>query len=122
MGLYWKYIPPPWNQKKPITLKNAPHGAVNAGSRIPKQTIQMIGKPGATVPKTASVHLGIVDILIDDYGRTIRFVSRETRNGTPTTGLSVPGGAVGPRRKVRIIHSHKVKRKGKRNYHSVSVL
>ena len=126
-GIFWKFIPPPWNQQKPITLKNPPHGAINTGGRTPQQTIQMIGKSGARVPKTASVDLGVVDILIDDYGKAIRFVGRglETQVGSlsKTTGMSVPGASAGFRRKVRIVHPEKtVHRNHKKSYFYASTV
>ena len=56
----------------------------------------MIGEPGAGVPETASVDLGIFDIFISDHGRSIRFESGGektdvgTRLSSPTKGLSIP--------------------------------
>ena len=91
-GIFWKYIPPPWTQEKPITLSVPPIGARFTGERTPEKTIQMIGKPGAKVPRTVTVDLGVVDIKIDNYGRTISF----TGKGLETvTGHSIPGAAAG---------------------------
>lgn len=75
----WKYIPPPWTQSKPINLFNPPKGAKNTHLRTPAETIQMIGEPGAQVPKSVSVDLGIADIFIDNYGKEIRFKGGEKR-------------------------------------------
>jgi hypothetical protein len=89
-GLFWKYIPPPWVQEKPITLKHPPKGA-KTGGRTPQETVQMIGTPEARVPKSVSVHLGVVDILIDNYGQTISFTGKKkTPYKVPTTGMSIP--------------------------------
>jgi hypothetical protein len=95
-GVVWKYIPPPWTQEKPISLKQAPLGA-KTGGRTPKETIQMIGQPGSPVPRTVSVDLGIADILIEDYGKRITFTGHglETSVGHsmagPTRGMSLTG-------------------------------
>lgn len=95
-GLFWKYIPPPWDQKKPITLIHPPEGADISG-RTPKETIQMIGQPGADVPKEVSIDLGIVDIYISNYGKSIEFSGggQKTevgkRLGGSTMGMSVTG-------------------------------
>ena len=57
----------------------------------------MIGKPKAKVPKTVTIDLGVVDIKIDDYGRSISFTGGglETVAGhsilSPTKGMSIPG-------------------------------
>lgn len=93
-GIFWYYIPPPWNQQKPIPLRSAPRGAKESG-RTPEQTIQMIGKPKSKVPKTASIDLGIVDIIIEDYGKKIRFLGLGEKTNvsgslSKTTGMSVP--------------------------------
>ena len=100
-GLFWKYIPPPWTQDKPITLDHPPVGAKHLGEKTPEKTIQMIGKPRAKVPKDASIDLGVVDIKISDYGKRIEFVGKglETVVGhsltSPTKGMSVPAkGAI----------------------------
>jgi len=91
-GLFWKYIPPPWTQEKPFTLKNPPHGA-KTGGRTPRETVQMIGTPEAKVPKSVSVHLGVVDLLIDNYGQTITFTGKKrTVYKVPTKGMSIPAG------------------------------
>lgn len=106
-GLFWKFIPPPWNQKKPITLRTPPEGAKYVNARSPSQTIQMIGKSDAVVPKSASIDLGVVDILIKDYGKIILFKGKglETsvgQSGSRTTGMSIVAGvsARGKYRKV----------------------
>jgi len=95
-GFVWKFVPPPWNQDKPITLDHPPMGATNLGEKTPEKTIQMIGKPKAKVPKDASIDLGVVDIKISNYGKRIDFVGKglETVAGhsiaSTTKGMSVP--------------------------------
>jgi len=74
-GIFWKYIPPPWLQDKPITIKTAPVGAILKG-RTPAQTIQMIGKPGAEVPESFVIDMGVTDIYVSDYGKKIKFKGR----------------------------------------------
>jgi hypothetical protein len=97
-GMFWKYIPPPWVQEKPISLKYPPEGAKNIGERTPEQTIQMLGDPGAKVPKEVAIDLGVVDIMIKNYGKDIKFTGKglETVVGkslsTATKGMSIPGG------------------------------
>lgn len=99
LGPQWYYIPPPWTQETPISLGYAPLGAKNAEETTPKKTIQMIGKPGAKVPESVSIDLGVVDIYIRDYGRTIEFKGHgeETKVGKslniPTRGMSIPATA-----------------------------
>ncbi len=114
-GMFWKYIPPPWAQEKPISLKYPPEGAKNIGERTPRQTIQMIGKPKAKVPKEVSIDLGVVDIMIRDYGRRIEFKGGglETVVGkslsTPTKGMSIPAtGKMAIRRKLKRRPSRKL--------------
>lgn len=91
-GNVWKYIPPPYRQAKPITLMQAPIGARNTDSIIPKDTIQIIGS-ASNVPKRVHVDLGWTDIEILN-GKTIRFLSggEKTNVGTndpsPTTGMA----------------------------------
>ena len=84
-------------QEKPVTLKYPPLGAVNIGEKTPAKTIQMVGKPKAKVPKEVAIDLGIVDIFISDYGKTIRFMGEGEKTvvgksiaGT-TKGMSIPG-------------------------------
>jgi len=98
----WKYIPPPWSQEKPSTLYAPPIGAVRIGARLPTQTIQMIGRPGARVPKTISIDLGVADIEVSDYGRRIKYTGRglETDVGgdpSKTTGMSTPSRGIRPK-------------------------
>ena len=113
-GLFWKYIPPPWRQKKPITLKHPPVGAKFIGAKTPEQTIQMIGKSKAKVPKSASIDLGVVDILIDNYGKKISFTGHglETVVGSSisgaTKGMSIPAsGKMKVKRSKRPAHWEK---------------
>jgi hypothetical protein len=95
-GEVWKYIPPPWNQKKPLTLRRPPRGAVRTNLSTPEETIQVIGRSKVRVPKTASIDLGVTDIIISNYGRKIDFKGRgqDTDVGkeipSNTKGMSVP--------------------------------
>jgi len=98
MGAFWKYITPPWTQKKFLTLPRGvtPVGAVNTDLHSPYTTIQMIGRPGAKVPETISADIGIADVEIYNYGRSIKFAGRGTltdvgeRLESPTKGVSIP--------------------------------
>jgi len=96
-GIVWKYIPPPWMQEKPISLRHPPLGAKNIKERTPQQTVQMIGKPKAKVPKDVAVDLGVVDIFISDYGKKIRFTGEGEKTSVgkslagTTKGMSIPG-------------------------------
>ena len=95
-GIFWKYIPPPWKQQKPITLRLPPKGAVRTGEKTPEKTIQMIGKSKAKVPKSASIDLGVVDIKITKHGKAISYTGKglETVAGgsiaDPAKGMSIP--------------------------------
>lgn len=95
-GIVWWLILPPWTQEKPIPLSKPPIGAKNIGGRTPEDTIQMLGKPGAKVPETASIDLGIADILIYNFGKDISFTGKglETVAGKniplASVGMSVP--------------------------------
>jgi len=113
-GMFWKYIPPPWNQQKPITLRNMPKGA-RAGGRTPAQTVQMIGEPDANVPSSVSVDLGVVDLYITEKGKHIEFsggglkTTVGDRLSSSTKGMSVGASAS----KVR--HKSKPKKRKKRD-------
>lgn len=101
-GIFWKYIPAPWNQPKPITLPRGiiPMGATLTHLRTPKDTIQKIGEAEAEVPETMSSDMGWADLEISDYGKTIEFVSGGLRTNigvnidSPTKGLSVPSKGI----------------------------
>ncbi len=115
----WYYIPPPWTQEVPISLSYPPLGAKYAEETTPEKTIQMIGEPKAKVPKSVSIDLGVVDILISDYGQKISFTGHgeETKVGKslniPTRGMSIP--ATAPMRVARKRgNGHKVARKSER--------
>ena len=88
----WKYIPPPWSVSKPITLLRPPEDAVNTGMRTPRETIQMIGKPEAKVPKSISIDLGIADIYVSNHGKNIRF---EGKGLETDVGKRIAGPAKG---------------------------
>jgi hypothetical protein len=91
-GAFWKYIPPPYNQLKPITIKEAPAGARLTG-RKPLDTIQIIGEARG-VPEKITVDLGFVDILVTK-GRDIDFVGdglytdAGTNLSSQTKGMSI---------------------------------
>jgi len=99
-GLFWKYIPPPYNQPKPITLPRdtIPKGARDTGSNRPTETIQVIGQAKAPVPRKVSVDLGWTDVFVYN-GRTIEFraggLATDVGEGVygPTQGMSIGGSA-----------------------------
>jgi len=91
----WYYLPPPYDMKKPISLNAPPTGAVNTTSASPYDTIQVIGRSRAAVPKRVAVDLGWTDIFIKN-GRQIEFTSKKglktdvgARLPSLTKGLSV---------------------------------
>jgi len=96
----WYFIKEPWDQEKPVSLDYPPLGAKNIGETTPEKTIQMIGKPGAKVPREITVDLGVVDIIIKDYGKKIEFKGGglETVAGkslaSTTKGMSIPGTGI----------------------------
>lgn len=93
----WYYIPPPYDMKDAIPLDAPPIGARFTDSRSPYETIQMIGDPGATVPREVVKDLGWADIRILD-GHRIEFVSGglKTNVGTripkTTKGIEMEAG------------------------------
>lgn len=94
----WFFIPPPYNQPEPISLSAPPIGAVNTASNSPHDTIQVIGKARARVPKRVAVDLGWTDIFVLN-GRKIEFTGTKglrtnvgTRIESPTEGMSVSEG------------------------------
>jgi hypothetical protein len=95
-GFVWKYIPPPYDQEKPITLGNPPAGAIRTEMHTPQETIQVIGQAGAPIPEAISIDLGVVDILITDSGRNIRYVGKGMQTDVgeriigPEKGMSIP--------------------------------
>jgi len=127
-GIFWKYIPPPWDQNKPITLKYPPVGAKNTDSNVPSETIQMIGKPRAKVPYAVNIDLGIADIAITKGGKSIKFTGKglETDVGrrmpSTTQGMSLEedilelGVAESTRRPKRKVTYRPMVKKGKRVY------
>ena len=96
-GFDWKYIPPPYDQARPISLGRTPPLGAKIGGRTPQETLQIVGQPRASVPDKVAIDLGIMDIVIH-RGRDIEFRSggAETDVGTtlpsPTTGMSVVEG------------------------------
>lgn len=91
----WYYIPPPYDQRKPISLPYPPIGAVETDSVSPYDTIQVIGRSRTVnVPKSVSIDLGITDARIE-YGKRIQFFPRGkdtnvgTRVDSPYKGMSI---------------------------------
>jgi len=99
--MVWRFVPPPWNQLKPMTLPKGvvPAGAINTQSNVPSETIQMVGQPGtgSKVPMRASIDLGVADVYISDSGRKIEFSGKGlqtdvgARIPSTTKGMSIPG-------------------------------
>ena len=95
--MFWKYIPPPYDQPKPITLPKgvAPVGADTSGGNSPYTTVQKIGRSKAIVPENIAIDKGIVDAFISKQGSRIRFAGEGeqtnvgTRMDSPTQGMSV---------------------------------
>jgi hypothetical protein len=93
-GFVYRYLPPPWDQLKPLTLRFPPTGYKDKGI-TPAETIQIIGKPQANIPKTFSIDLGVADILISGHGKRIRYLGKGTetdiggRIPDTVTGMSV---------------------------------
>jgi len=100
-GIYWKYIPPPYDMDKPITMPKgvAPQGA-KIGGRTPQETIQMVGLKEGVTPKDVSIDLGVVDAFITAGGTRITFAGKGegtnvgTRIPSTTKGMSVFGEGV----------------------------
>jgi hypothetical protein len=81
-------------------LGKKPAGWVEKG-RTPQETLQIIGRPGASIPQTVSFNLGVVDGLINTQKMSIDFsggglTTDVGKLGNPTTGMSIP--AVTPQR------------------------
>lgn len=97
----WYYIPPPYNQNKPISLSAPPVGAQNIDSIRPSETIQIVGRARAGVPRKVAVDLGFVDIIVVN-GSRISFAGggEQTNVGTriesPTVGMEVEDGDLMP--------------------------
>ena len=92
----WYFIPPPFDQKKPISLSAPPLGALRTGSRKPKDTIQIVGRSRKAIPQKVDIDLGFVDITVLG-GRKIVFkgggekTNIGTRIPSPTTGMDLDG-------------------------------
>ncbi len=103
-GYDWKYIPPPYNQLKPISLGKEPPSGAKVTGRKPLDTIQIIGQAKG-VPARISIDLGFVDIVILN-GKEIEFAGGglETDIGTnlssKTKGMS-KGGSLRKSKKKR---------------------
>jgi len=96
-GAFWKYIPPPYDQPKPITLPRGitPIGADTSGGNSPYTTVQKIGESDAIVPENIAIDKGVVDAFISKQGSQIRFAGEGertnvgTRIDSPTMGMSI---------------------------------
>jgi len=94
-GFIYKYLPPPFKDSKPISLRQPPIGFVGSGT--PASTIQIIGRSNSRVPKVATIDLGWADIIIKN-GSDIQFGGKGlhtnvgTRIDSATTGMSVIDG------------------------------
>jgi len=88
-GSVWRYIPPPFTQKKPRTLIGIPIGAVRTHLKTPRETLQVVGKaPEVIVPKDVHIDLGVTDIYITEGGKNIRF---EGKGLESDIGLEIEG-------------------------------
>jgi len=96
-GIFWKYIPPPYDQPKPITLPKgvSPTGADTSGGNSPYTTVQRIGGSGSAIPEKIAIDLGVTDAFITNSGGKISFSGsgEETNVGeridSPTKGMTV---------------------------------
>jgi hypothetical protein len=99
-GIFWKYVPPPYNQLKPVTLAKgvSPVGADLSGGNSPYTTIQKIGESTSPVPSKLSTDDGVVDVFVSGGGTSIQFVGKgeQTNVGkriaSTTQGMSVEDG------------------------------
>ncbi len=97
-GFVWKYIPPPWTQDTPISLRLPPIGAKNTQLNTPEATVQMIGQATSPVPESTSIDLGVVDVFVTNSGQNIYFAGkgRQTNVGrsiaSNTSGMSLNRG------------------------------
>jgi len=108
--VFWKYIPPPYDQLKPITMKRYqyPEGAQLTDMKTPDETIQIIGKAAPGMPKEILVDMGMTDIVIvrdskigqggmAGEGISIRHLGHGERTDVGkrvpgnTKGMSIPG-------------------------------
>ena len=93
MGRFWKIIPPPYNQPKPITAKRPPVG-VKAQDGTPQETLAFVG--GKVPDRDISFDLGVTDGYIDVSKRRILFTGKGMvtnvgkRIKSHTKGLSIP--------------------------------
>ena len=117
-GMFWKYIPPPWDQQKPITVEQPPIGAQFTESNKPMDTIQMIGKPGAQVPENITIDLGVADIVVSDRGRSIKYFGRGLDTDVGETVDSNTIGMTVGRNRPEILESYgkKPQRQGKNRF------
>ena len=95
-GAFWRFVLPPWGKQKPGFSRKPPKGAIKTDKKTPEETLQIIGKPGAKVPKSFSVDLGVVDVLITGYGTKIAFKGHgEKTNVGKRIDSTVKGMSVG---------------------------
>lgn len=98
-GMVWKFITPPFTQRKPRTLTkgSTPRGAIRTDGRTPQETIQIIGKLANNTPSLVTVDMGMTDAFIERRGRelTIFFSGKGDRTDvgrrivSNTQGMSV---------------------------------
>ncbi len=97
-GMFWKVVPPPYDIKEPITLKNPPSGAHKfaTGKGSAYKTVQVIGGPA---PNDIRVDLGVVDIFVKG-GHTDPVITFKGgglltdvggRDPSPTEGITIEG-------------------------------
>ncbi len=101
-GWTWKWIPPEdfSNGVKPRSLARGiiPEGARFTDKLTTKETIQVIGDSGASVPENIKADLGIQDLSISNQAQDISFSAGGTttdvgvRDTSPTKGMSVNQG------------------------------
>jgi hypothetical protein len=100
-GIGWRWVPPPYDAKKPYFSFVPPEGAVNTDKRTPEETIQIIGSRDK-VPERVSIDLGVEDIFLKKSPRpSIRFTGGGLKTivgqriMVPEKGMSIPSsGAI----------------------------
>jgi len=109
-----KYIPPPYNQSKPISLLGVrPEGWKELG-RTPQETLQVIGSREG-VPKEITIDLGVTDIRISDFARKIEFTGRGLltdvgeRIPGPEKGMSIPAEKLRREERLMITETEQLK-------------
>jgi hypothetical protein len=111
-GIGWRWVPPPYDAKKPYFSFVPPKGAVNTDKRTPEETIQIIG-PKDKVPERVSIDLGVEDIFLKKSPKpSIRFTGGGLKTivgqriMVPEKGMSIPSSGV-----IRVKPSFRKKRR-----------